>query len=415
MRRVRGTPVAVDAASYRPSPRRRPVTTPCSDVHVGIDALAEAIDELIAEGPVAHSDGASVTALVRQLSRLESVTTNAVAAFDDSGGWAVPGARTAAAWVATKCRLPRAAARRLTHRGRSLRQLPAFAQAFEDGDVSAAHVDLVNGVRHKGTDEVLARDEGMLVKQAKQLRFEHFARAVAYWDQLADPDGAEEAAEERRARRDAYLEPSFSGMYLGKITLDPVSGSIVANELHRIERELFKSDWARARDELGRQPTVADLWRTPAQRRADALVEMATRSAVVGPDGVRPPAPLFTVLVDWPTLAGRVCELSEGIVVSPGEVVDWLSVADLERAVMGPAGRIEVGARQRLFTGATRRAIELRDRECRHPYCDVPGQRCEADHVTPWSEGGGTTQENGRLLCGFHNRLRNQRPPPQRE
>jgi hypothetical protein len=158
------------------------------------------------------------------------------------------------------------------------------------------------------------------------------------------------------------------------------------------------------------------LWRTPAQRRADALVEMAARSSVVQPDGVhRAPAPLFSVLVDWPTLSGRVCELAEGVVVSPGELVPWLSLADFERAVMEPSGRVEVSKTRRMFGGATRRAIELRDRECVHLFCDVPGSRCQADHILPWAQSGRTTQDNGRLLCGFHNRLRNQRPPPQRE
>jgi hypothetical protein len=114
-------------------------------------------------------------------------------------------------------------------------------------------------------------------------------------------------------------------------------------------------------------------------------------------------------------LSGRVCELAEGIVVSPGELVDWLSVADLERAIMEPSGRVEVSPKQRLFTGATRRAIELRDRECVHPFCDEPAARCQADHIDPWCNSGLTTQENGRLLCGFHNRLRNERPPPMGE
>ncbi len=217
-------------------------------------------------------------------------------------------------------------------------------------------------VRRPGSEEALARDEAVLVEQATQLPFEHFAKAVAYWDQLADPDGSEAAAEERRARRDVYLEASINGMYLGSMTLDPISGSIVARELGRIEDEFFKADWARARAERGGNPSAEDLWRTPAQRRADALVEMAARSALVQPDGARrPPAPLFSVLIDWPTLSGRVCELAEGIVVSPGELVPWLSVADLERAVMEPSGRVEVSPTQRLFTGATRRAIELRD------------------------------------------------------
>jgi len=65
-----------------------------------------------------------------------------------------------------------------------------------------------------------------------------------------------------------------------------------------------------------------------------------------------------------------------------------------------------------LFSGATRRAIELRDRECTHRYCDTPAASCQVDHIVPFRAGGPTIEENGRLLCGFHNRLRNGRPPP---
>ena len=386
------------------------------EVVTGIEPLREAIDDLLAEGAEGHCDATSLKELVCQHSRLESVVSSAVGAYDTSGDWAIDGARTAQAWLARSCRLPKATARRLVRRGRQLRHLPVVAQAFEDGAINAAHVDAVAAVRRDGTEAALERDEPLLVKQAKRLRFEHFAKAVAYWDQLADPDGTEEAAEARRARRDVYLEASISGMYLGSMTLDPISGSIVAGELGRIEDEFFKADWGRARAELGHNPSVDQLWRSPAQRRADALVEMAGRSSLVEPEGVaRPPAPLFSVLVDWPTLSGRVCELAEGIVVSPGELVPWLCVADLERAVMEPSGRVEVSTKHRLFSGATRRALELRDRGCVHPFCDVPGSRCQADHILPWALSGRTTQDNGRLLCGFHNRLRNGRPPPQRE
>jgi len=118
------------------------------------------------------------------------------------------------------------------------------------------------------------------------------------------------------------------------------------------------------------------------------------------------------VLVDFPTLHGRVCELANGHVLSPGSLVAWLDQADIERAVFTPDRRVEVSAASRFFSGATRRAIELRDRRCTHPTCDEPAQRCEVDHILPWAMGGATTQENGRLLCGYHNRLRNQRPPP---
>jgi HNH endonuclease len=99
-------------------------------------------------------------------------------------------------------------------------------------------------------------------------------------------------------------------------------------------------------------------------------------------------------------------------VVTPGSLLPWLEEADIERAVFTPSRRIECSETSRLFTGATRRAIELRDRECQHPYCDVPAERCQADHIIEYSKGGLTTQENGRLLCGHHNRQGDQRPPP---
>jgi len=70
----------------------------------------------------------------------------------------------------------------------------------------------------------------------------------------------------------------------------------------------------------------------------------------------------------------------------------------------GPSRVIEV-SRKRRFTGALRRAIQVRDRRCQHPSgCDVPANRCDCDHIQPRSERGPTSQDNGRLLCPTHNR-----------
>ena len=49
--------------------------------------------------------------------------------------------------------------------------------------------------RHR-TEASMARDEEMLVSQAAQMGFEDFYRALSYWKQLADPDGADAAEEE---------------------------------------------------------------------------------------------------------------------------------------------------------------------------------------------------------------------------
>lgn len=122
-----------------------------------------------------------------------------------------------------------------------------------------------------------------------------------------------------------------------------------------------------------------------------------------------PPGPLFSVLVDWPTVSGRICELANGHPVAPAALVPWLAAAELERAVWRAPTRIEVSATSRFFTGATRRAIELRDRRCSHPFCSLPAERCQVDHIVAFTDGGPTTQANGQLLCPFHNRLKESR------
>jgi hypothetical protein len=129
------------------------------------------------------------------------------------------------------------------------------------------------------------------------------------------------------------------------------------------------------------------------------------------PEGARRPEPLFRVLVGYETFAGRMCQLANGTVVTPGSLVPWLDQAWVERVVFdGPARVVDVGQARRAFTGATRRAVQLRDQQCFHPLCDEPAERCEVDHVEPWAAGGATVAANERVACAHHNRARHRRP-----
>ena len=113
------------------------------------------------------------------------------------------------------------------------------------------------------------------------------------------------------------------------------------------------------------------------------------------------------MLVGYESFAGPLCELANGTMVTPGSLVPWLTRAWVERIVFdSPSRVIDVGVHRRLFAGATRRAIEVRDRQCFDPSCDVPAESCQIDHVPPWADGGLTTQANGRPACAFHNRHR---------
>ncbi|GAC1310188.1 MAG: hypothetical protein NVSMB16_06780 [Acidimicrobiales bacterium] len=372
---------------------------------MSLEALSEVIDGLVEAGPDTLGDAESMVELRRQFARLDAVIATATARFDTSHDWEADGARSPAAWLAWKTHIPAQVARRQVRLGRTLRHLPACESAWLAGNITADHVATIAAVRRPETKDALARDEAVLVGHASTLRFDLFTKSVDYWAQRADPNGAEDDDRHRRNRRDVHLDQSFHGMWFGKMLLDPVSGAIVAGELSRIEQTLFQADWADARLRLGREPTVAELARTPGQRRADALLEMATRSATVPPNGRRP-TPLFSVLVGYETFHGPICELAGGTVIAPGALIPWLDQAYLERITFSPDNRVDVSETARLFTGATRRAIELRDRYCTQPTCDIPADRCQVDHIIPYAAGGPTTQTNGRLLCGPHNRNR---------
>jgi hypothetical protein len=385
-----------------------------------LDDLEEALEALIASGASNYGDGVSMERLYRMQARLDSFATEAMAAFEVGEEWAADGAKTASAWIASRCRVSRRAAKRRVRLGRTLRHLPEVAQAWRDGTIGADQAEAIASARRHRTEASMARDEAMLVAQAKELGFEDFTRVLDYWKQMADPDGTEASDEERKASRNVFLESSFSGTWLGQMTLDPISGSIVAGELNRLEHDLFEADCAEAKERLGRTARIDELARTSGQRRADALVEMATRSRTAPAEGIRP-APLFSVFVGYETLHGRILELENGTVLPPSALTPWMDSAYFERAIFTLGNRVDVSVRARLFTGGTRRAIELRDRMCTHPHCYEPAESCQVDHIETYASGGLTTQENGRLLCGFHNRLRNQkehageqrqRPPP---
>ena len=347
-----------------------------------------------------------VVELVKLRSALEAEHARLAAAWARRRSWA-PQAKTAAAWLTATTKTPRGAIGSLLWLGREVAFMPLVEEAWRAGDLTEAHVRRLARVRNPRTCLRFGDDEALLVHLASTLTFSDFDQAVSYWQQMADPDGAAEDDMERAARRRVSLDETISGMWSGSVLLDPIPGTVVARELRRLERALFESDWAEAKERLGRDPQVIDLARTPDQRRADALVEMARRSA--RPDTAGKKAkPLVTLLLGSDTLR-RLCEIEEtGRVVSPRYVKQWLDDADLETIVFDGTGQRAIRvSRKRTFKGALRRVIEVRDRECYHPYCDVRAPDCQGDHIKPCRHGGLTCQENGRLACGYHNRLRN--------
>ena len=378
-----------------------------------LEAAADALDGLASldlDGLVGEQLTGAVLRTAGAPRRLRCRRSPGHGAMGHPRGVAPSGAKTAAAWLAWKQRIPIGVARQRVRHARAMRDLPPVEKAWANGEIDRSHVTTMLGKRTARTEKAFERDHEFLLDAARSVGFTSFKAHCDRWELLVDPDGAEHGADDDHAARELHLSKSFGGMWFGKITLDPISGEIVHTTLQIIERELFEADWAAAQERLGREPMVLDLDRTPAQRRADALVEMAARARTAPADGRRP-APLFSVLAGYETFAGPLLELFNRTVLTPGIAARWLSDADIERIVFdGPSRVIDVGVQRRFFTGALKHAIELRDRTCFHPSCDEAPLRPEIDHIHEASKGGPTTQDNGRLGCGFHNRWRNHHP-----
>jgi len=121
--------------------------------------------------------------------------------------------------------------------------------------------------------------------------------------------------------------------------------------------------------------------------------------------------PLLTILIGEEQFT-NICETAAGTVLTNNQVIPQLSKAHIESIVFDGKSKLIDVKHRRSFTGAIRRAMELRDRHCQHEsQCDEPASRCQTDHVKAWSKGGKTTFDNGQLLCAFHNRSKGSGPP----
>ena len=379
------------------------------------DRVEEALRGLAEVDLDGLSDGelsAAVLWFQRMRGALEGAEARVLQRWDAQRCWQAEGAKTGRAWLTARCRIPGGVAGQRLHHARQLRALPAVLEAWTAGEIDRCHVTTLVRARTPRTVEVFDRDHKELLDAARTRSFKDFKRDCDWWSYTADPDGAEDRAAKQRDGREFHHSQSFQGVFFTRGTFDPIGGTIVEETLKLFSQELFEQDWAEAKERLGREPLTQELRRTPAQRRADAVVLMAQRARTAPADG-RTPAPLFTIVAGYETFAGPVCELWNRTTVTPGSLVPWLDTAQIERIVFdGPSRVIDVGARRRLFRGALRRAIEIRDRGCFHPMCDdVPDPaQAQIDHIIEASKGGETTQANGRLGCAFHNRRRNQHP-----
>jgi hypothetical protein len=204
----------------------------------------------------------------------------------------------------------------------------------------------------------------------------------------------EHEADVRRAQRSLVKAQGPLGMWRYTMLLDDEGAAIVDNAVEALAKPQ-------------KDPETGDYDpRTPAARRADALIDLVRR-AVSAPEGVPRQAKtslVVTVGLDQLQQSCRGAGLTlSGAPLSIETVRRMACDAQIIPAVLGTHGEIlEQGRADRLFNRAQIRHLWLRDRHCTFPGCTKPATWCDAHHLLHWADGGPTDTDHGALLCQRH-------------
>ncbi|AEG42889.1 HNH endonuclease signature motif containing protein [Isoptericola variabilis] len=424
-----------------------------SEVLQELQAVVEELTAVVAAeledgGPGEGEPGvlAEASAVLRRAGqRLDAARWAVLPALETDGRWALDGSRSFAHWLARAEDVTLATARRDVRTAAALHEtLRSTRSAALRGEVGGEHVRalvdvaptsaarraaLAAPVEDGRTDDAAEPGEAerptgeeVLLDLAQRYPVGPFRQMVRRFAQVADPESDERGYRQATEREFFDISPTWGGYHLAGF-LTEEHGQALRTAVEAV---------------MGRP--AADDTRTPAQRRAQALVDLvrvALDNAAVGTGAaVRPH---LTVTVSWTELT----TLIEGIGEESGEaaadgavspagsggvdvdriVADGLPRfpdgrgpippsllrrlacdAEVTRIVFGPDSQVlDVGRSRRTVTGQLRRAVVARDGHCTWPGCEEPPNRCEVHHaVTHWADGGSTSVHNAALLCWHH-------------
>ncbi|GMA20093.1 HNH endonuclease signature motif containing protein [Arsenicicoccus piscis] len=249
------------------------------------------------------------------------------------------------------------------------------------------HDAVVTGLRH------LAR--GKLSKPVLKA----FEQAMLLRAGSPGPDLEDRQHTTRRSLTKAHQRAD--GMWESTLLLDPESHATLEAAIDALSAPAPAAGDSGQRDE-----------RTPAQRRADALVTLARLAADADTRGPMGASCRVVVTIDWDTLKtalGGHGQAHDGTILTPSQARRMACDAELLPTVLGGQSvPLDVG-RRRLATAVQRAALAMRDKGCSFPRCTAPPGWTRAHHVTHWANGGPTSLDNLALLCDHHHRLVHQR------
>lgn len=248
-------------------------------------------------------------------------------------------------------------------------------------------------------DELAAAIED-LVEQAGTVTPEALARlARHHGEQIRPPRDEDRLDAGRQAARGLWFAPAnATGMVAMRGVLDPEAAAIIRSAIDPLSAPCPR------KDAHGR--TLEPDPRSPARRRADALLDLVGRGVASADHVPTTDKAKLVVTIDHEVLSGRVPGSGlamSGEVLSPATVRRLACDAALVPMVLGGASEpLDVGRERRLVTKGLRLALWQRDGGCSFPRCTIPASWCDAHHVVPWFLGGQTKLTSMALLCRRH-------------
>lgn len=151
-------------------------------------------------------------------------------------------------------------------------------------------------------------------------------------------------------------------------------------------------------------PAGAFVFPSLAQQRADALVHLTSGSEVGHTRSSEAPAVTSELVIH---VRGDRNTLADGTPIADHAVTRLLPAAFISLLITdAKRNPIDASPRRRTPTRRQRRVVDGRNPTCSHPGCEAR-IFLQYDHIEPYAQGGPTTLENLRRLCGPHNRARN--------
>ena len=362
---------------------------------------------------------ADLEALARELDgqrrALETALATLVSRVEEAGAHRCDGHRTVRAWGMAACNWSLPESARFVKAGHLLARFPSAAGM----GVAQLHA-LAAVAANPRVAEHLDEGEQLLVGQAAVLDFDDYAVLLRQWEAAADPDGAHLDHERAHREREATLAHVGVKAYLNAHG-GAVAGAQMREVLDAFAHSEFLTDWETGLAEHGDNMSVSRMARTERQRRFDALV--AVFAAAAGSGVLAGFEPTINILCDQATFEHALvtalggdpepldltvahrCETSTGVALDPLDVLIAAAAGHVRRVVLNSAGVIiDLGRKQRLFTGPLREVMLALARHC--DWCGCHHTPRQIDHIQPYAHDGPTNASNGGPACGHHNRWR---------